>query len=114
MLEFTEFEQDPGLVDEMVAEIEGGYEFPEIVDVDGKIMDGHHRATAYSKVGRTPQRISLTQSQFDSLAEEGYDELVIAAAAHIKYGDRHNAEAYEIQFPGAGIFEDAERAAELL
>lgn len=85
-----------------------------IVTVDGEILDGHHRYEASRRAGIAINSINITKAQYQSLQEAGYDDMEIACAAHLTYGDIDNATAYEFQFPGAGVLDRANEAAELL
>ena len=114
-LTFRETNQDEARIAEYVAMLAIGESIPPIVVIDGEtILDGHHRACAYAQAGIEPVTISLSAAQYVALVAAGYDDMEIAAAAHLAYGDGTGTDAIDAQFPGAGVYDRACAAAELL
>ena len=115
MFTFRETDQNPHAIRALVVAIEDGAEVPPIVVIDGKtILDGHHRASAYAQIGAEPIAIGISAAEYAALSDAGYDDIEIAAAAHIVYGDGTGADALDAQFPGASVYDRACAAAELL
>jgi hypothetical protein len=115
MLTFRETDQNPTTIRGLIESIRDGADIPAIVVIDHDvILDGHHRATAYAALNIAPVVISISSAQYDTLSTAGYDDLEIAAAAHLAYGDGTGADAIDAQFPGAGVYDRACDAAELL
>lgn len=110
-----ETDQNPQVVEmlvEMYRECPG--EVAPIVVVDGWILDGHHRNAAAQVVGVTPQAVSLTETQYKTLRAAGYDDMEIAAAAHLTLSDGRGADALDAQFRGANLMDRALSAAEMM
>ena len=115
MFTFRETDQNPVVIRDLMIAINDGADIAPIVVIDGEIiLDGHHRATAYARLGFDAPIVSISSANYDALIVAGYDDLEIAAAAHLTYGDGAGADALDAQFPGAGIYGRACDAAELL
>ena len=113
-LVFREHDQNPHRVAEWAEAIQEGAPVPPVVEVDGEVIDGHHRALAYQQLGQEPPTITLTRTEEAQLRAAGYDAMEIAAAAHLVCADGYGAELIDQQFPGANVWNRAADAAELL
>ena len=105
MYTMREKDQNPETIRQLVAMF---VECPEDVDPivvvgNDRILDGHHRAVAAEQAGATVRVSHITNERYESLKAAGYDDMEIAAAAHIAADNDEAADHLNAQFPGAGI-----------
>lgn len=116
MIQYTmrETEQDETYVAELAELfVEEGYEADPIVLVGGEILDGHHRYRAAIAAGVEPLVVELGEEEYEGSSEAGYDDVEIAAAAHLRVGNYDAANNIDLMFGGI-VAERAEEAAEKL
>lgn len=106
-----ETDQNPGRIAELVEMIEAGLDadIAPIVTIDGTlIIDGHHRTIAFAQCGQIAPSLSITQAQYDAAIDAGFDDLDIAAAAHLLLSDGRGLDLLAAQFPGVDMYAQAE------
>ncbi len=91
-----------------------------ILDENGErtILDGHNRAVVAKERGDKVNTVDLTRSEYEKLAEAGFDDMEISWAALRRWEMSSDAEGYadelNRQFSGANVSGEGEKALELL
>lgn len=83
-----EFGQSQDKIADIAKGISEGTPTDPIVAVDGFVIDGHHRLEAYRQAGMNPEVLNLSQEEYEALKAAQFDDMEIAAGAHIAAGTK--------------------------
>jgi hypothetical protein len=106
-LTFREGHQERTSQVEDIREEEGYYEPIVTIARDGQheILDGHNRAVVARERGDRLPYVEISASDYQRIADAGFDDMEIAYAALSEAGEDSAASALNRQFPGARVAE---------